>query len=613
MIKESTINNAQILGNETSADCRKMAVSAIIAAMRNGDGRVRSFAARVLGIMRAEEAVEDLSDYLNDPDPDIRCDVIAALGSIRDKGALLELHKALKDEDGQVRICAIQSLAEFADTSSAVPLISVMTSKEEFFYDLGGDLSGNYRWDIQEKAAQALGKINDHRSVQTFLDMLKDDDAEYILGTILQSLIRLGDRKGIEAAAAYLNDPDVSKRRKAARAFCYAKDNSVLEFIIEALVDEDNVVKINALEAIANIAYEKDIIPVVLLLKDSDSDVRAKTIEVVARAGGEKAVKHITPLLCDPVSSVRKKAAEILGNLGNKELVEPLIRLLKDNDEGVVAEVILSLGKIGDRGGISPLIDALKDKKRILALRSRAIFSLIRINAEEGFKAATDILTDKNEDKELRLMALRSLKDYDKQQFEAVLLPLLNDEADAVRKEAAIFLSNNGNDAGIDIMVSSLNDKDCNCIAEIFNAIKNIKSERAAAVLFDCLKSENVSIRCGATIAICEAGDKDAVESVVEMLKDEEKDIRRAAIIGLGRLYDKRVIRPLVDALFDYEFFDALRYEIALSLKNIDIDESARLLLNILNNKNESRNNHWTALEALSVIYSAENYGSVKI
>jgi HEAT repeat protein len=611
MIKESTISNVQILDNETSVDYRKMAVSAIISVMRNGDGRIRSFAARVLGIMRAAEASEDLTGYLNDPDPDIRCDVISALGSIRDKGALLELHKALQDEDGQVRIIAIQSIAEFADTSSAVPLINVMTSKEEFFYDLGGDLSGNYRWEIQEKAAHALGRINDHRSVQALLDILKDDDAEYMLGAILQSLIKLGDRKGIEAAAGYLNDPDVAKRRKAARSFCYSKDNSVLEFIIEALVDEDNIVKINALEAIENIAGEKDIIPVVLLLKDNDSDVRAKTIEVIARVGGEKAAKHITPLLCDPASSVRKKAAEILGNLGGKESVEPLIRLLQDNDEGVAAEVILSLGKIGDRSGISPLIAALKDKKMIIALRSRAIFSLIRISAEEGFQAATDILADKVEDKELRLMALRSLKDYDKQQSEAVLLPLLNDEADAVKKEAAIFLSNNGNDSGFDIMVSSLNDKDCNCIAEAFNAIKNIKSERAIAALFDGLKSKDVNMRCGAAIAICEAGDKDAVESVIEMLKDEKKEVRRAAIIGLGRLCDKRAIRHFVASLFDYELFDDLRYEIAISLKKIDIDESTILLLNVLSNKSESRNNHWTAMEALSVIHGAENSSSV--
>ncbi len=607
MIKESIISNVQILDNEISADYRKMAVSAIISVMRSGDSRIRSFAARMLGNMKAGEAVDELIKTLNDPDPDIRCDAATALGCIGDKSALLSLNQCLKDEDGLVRMSAIHALSEIGDNASVVPLIHAMTSKEDFYYDLGGDLSGNYRWEIQEKAAHALGRINDHRSVQALLEVLKDDDAEYMLGAILQSLIKLGDRKGIEAAAGYLNDPDVAKRRKAARSFCYAKDNSVLEFIIEALVDEDSVVKLNALEAIGNIAGEKDIIPVVLLLKNSDSDVRAKAIEAIARVGREKAAKHITPLLCDPVSSVRKKAAEILGNLGSKESVEPLIRLLKDNDEGVAAEVILSLGGIGDRGGISPLIAALKDKKRTIALRSRAIFSLIRISAEDGFQAATDILADKAEDKELRLMALRSLKDYDKQQLEAVLLPLLNDEANALKKEAAIFLSNNGNDSGIDIMVSSLNDKDCNCIAEAFNAIKNIKSEKAIAALFDGLKSKDVNIRCCAAIAICEARDKDAVESVIEMLKDEKKEVRRAAVIGLGRLCDKRAIRPLAAALFDYEFFDGLRHEIALSLKKIDAEESTELLLAILNNKNETRNNHWTAMEALSVILGAEN------
>lgn len=567
MIKESTINSVQILDNETSADCRKMAVSAIIAAMRNGDGRVRSFAARVLGIMRAEEAVEDLSGYLNDTDPDIRCDVIAALGSIRDKGALLELHKALKDEDGQVRICAIQSLAEFADTSSAVPLISVMTSKEEFFYDLGGDLSGNYRWDIQEKAAQALGRINDHRSVQAFLDMLKDDDAEYMLGTILQSLIRLGDRKGIEAAAAYLNDPDVSKRRKAARAFCYAKGNSVLEFIIEALVDEDNIVKINALEAIENIAEEKDIIPVVLLLKDSDSDVRVKTIEVIGKIGGEKGIRYITPLLTDPAISVRRKAAETLGSLNSKESVESLIHLLKDADDSVAAEAALSLGKIGDEKAIKELIVLLTDKNRPMMLRSKVIFSLANIKAIDGIKAIIDIIKDKNEDKGMKQIALQTLKNCDEK--------MALDDISQIIDGSDVF------------------------------AQKEIPQSKDA--LFDSLKSEDINIRFGAVKELSKKGDKEAVEAIIKLLKDSEKEVRREAIIGLGRLCDKRAIRLLVACLFDYEFFDDLRYEIAMSVKKIDINESIILLLNILSNKNESRNNHWTAMEALSVILGAEN------
>ena len=57
--------------------------------------------------------------------------------------------------------------------------------------------------------------------------------------------------------------------------------------------------------------------------------------------------------------------------------------------------------------------------------------------------------------------------------------------------------------------------------------------------------------------------------------------------------------------------FDDLRNEIAMSLKKIDIDESTILMLNILSNKNESRNNHWTAMEALSS-NSGGNLSSVK-
>ena len=548
-------------------------VKTVMLLLKDEDARLRSSAARVLGNIKAGEAVDDLIKLLNDPDPDIRCDAATALGCIGDKSALLSLNQCLNDEDGLVILSAIHALAEIGDNASVVPLIQAITSKKDFFYDLGGDLSGNYCWEIQEKAAHALGRINDHRSVQALLDMLKDDDAEYMLGTILQSLIRLGDRKGIEAAAAYLNDTDVSKRRKAARAFCYAKGNSVLEFIIEALVDEDSVVKINALEAIGNIAEEKDIIPVVLLLKDGGSDVRAKTIEVIGKVAGKKGIRYITPLLSDPAVSVRRKAAETLGNLNSKESAEPLIHLLKDADDGVAAEAILSLGKIGDERAVRELIVLLTDKNRPAAFQ-QGDFSLANIKAIDGIKAIIDIIKDKNEDKGLKKIALQNLKNCDKQMA-------LDD-------------------------ISKIIDS-CDGFTPLEKGISQTND-----VLFDSLKSEDVNIRCRAIKALSDTGDKDAVESIISLLKDNEKEVRRAAILGLGRLCDKRAIRLLAACLFDYEFFDDLRNEIAMSLKKIDIDESTILMLNILSNKNESRNNHWTAMEALSVIHGAENLSSVK-
>jgi len=284
---------------DTSADAQrlsymKIVVEAVITAMRNADERTLCCAARSLGKLKAKDAVKHLVGYLKYPDPDVICDAASALGKIDERESTPHLIQLLKDEDGLVRMCAIQALSDIGDSLAVEPLIQSMNSTAGFPVVLG-ELSGDYQWEIRERAAKALGKIKDQRVVQGLIDMLKNEDADMMLGTIFKSLMQQGDRKGIEAVALYLKDPDAAIRRKASSAFIYAEDVAAIDYIKDALVDEDISVKCNAIEAIGNIGNEKDALLLVLLLKDSDIDVRKIAAEVMVKIIGEKAVKYILP------------------------------------------------------------------------------------------------------------------------------------------------------------------------------------------------------------------------------------------------------------------------------------------------------------------------------
>src|SRR3990172_1099174 len=312
---------------DTSADAQrlsymKIVVEAVITAMRNGDERTLCCAARSLGKLKAKDAVKHLVGYLKYPDPDVICDAASALGKIGERESTPHLVQLLKDEDGLVRMCAIQALADIGDSLAVEPLIQSMNSTAGFPVVLG-ELSGDYQWEIRERAAKALGKIKDQRVVQGLIDMLKNEDAD---------MMQQGDRKGIEAVALYLKDPDAGIRRKASSAFIYAEDVAAIDYIKDALVDEDISVKCNAIEAIGNIGNEKDALLLVLLLKDSDIDVRKIAAEVMVKIIGEKAVKYILPLLSDKDRGIRKKAVELLTNIGSAACVDPLINILKDPD-----------------------------------------------------------------------------------------------------------------------------------------------------------------------------------------------------------------------------------------------------------------------------------------
>jgi len=628
---------------DTSADAQrlsymKIVVEAVITAMRNGDERTLCCAARSLGKLKAKDAVKHLVGYLKYPDPDVICDAASALGKIGERESTPHLIQLLKDEDGLVRMCAIQALSDIGDSLAVEPLIQSMNSTVSFPVVLG-ELSGDYQWEIRERAAKALGKIKDQRVVQGLIDMLKNEDADMMLGTILKSLVQQGDRRGIEVVASYLKDPDISVRRKASRAFVYAVDVAAIDYITDALVDEDSTVKCNAIEAIGNIGCEKDALLLILLLKDSDIDVRKIAAEVMVKIIGEKAVKYILPLLSDKDRGIRKKAVELLTNIGSAACIDPIINILKDPDQEVCEEAIASAGRLKDLRGINQLIAILQDKGKAKTLRSKAIMALTDIGAAGGaevVRAIFGILKDDGEDKELRQMAFLSLKTFDEQavttniatlllennnefikkniarilrnfnspESEEILLSLFNDGSDIVKSEAAISLAYRGNDMGLALLASAIKDENCDSVAEICDAVKNIKNEVAMNLLLDSLTSKNAILRCCAVMALEQTCSKDAVTHVIGMLNDDNKAVRREAIVALGMLGDRRALEPLALSLFNHEMFNGLHHEINAAIRSIDKDRAAEILINILKDK-EKRDNHWVSMEALSEIYSA--------
>lgn len=618
---------------------------AIIEAMKEGDGRTRCYGAKALGTLKAKKALHPLMmEYLNDEDPDVRCDAAASLGEIGDREAIPALIQSLKDGDGLVRVSAIGALAKIGDPIAVEPLIHAMVSPGSFPYMLGV-LSGDTRWEIRERAAEALGHIRDPRSVQGLMDILHDEDVDLMLETVFQSLVQSGDRRGLDAVATYLKDTDTSVRRKAARAFIYAKDREVLDRLIETLIDEDSVVKVNIIEAVGNISGEREILPLLFLLKDEDEDVRGKAAETICKIDRGRSMRFISPLLQDPSANVRRKAIELLAEIGSGECAEVLIPSLEDKDTGVCGEAVLALGKIGDDRAVPPLLSILKNRQKRTDLRWAAIFALGKTGFLDGLDVMIDLLLDQKEDEALRRMVLQVLPTFgsmfgqdaflqrmnvllnngdvlvkkglakilrgfrDPESESLLLCLLLHDESDEVKREAAISLAYRGKDVGIDILTSlitpflSTSEGGDPCIEEVCDALKEIVNDRAVNLLLKGVTSKNSSCRCFAVRAIGHRENRGFVEPIADLLTDEDKDVRREAVIALGRQGDRRALSLLIQSLYDYERFNDLRREIISALKKIDVEESTEILLETLLDK-EKKDNHWAAIEALSTLYS---------
>lgn len=599
-------------------------------ALRDGDGRTRCYAAKALGEMRIKKSVDLLIALLPDPDPDVRCDAATALGQLRDRKAVGPLSMALEDEDGRVRLCALGALVEIDDPACVDSVIKVMLSKEDFYADIGGDLSGNCLWEVQEKAAAALGELGDSKAVKALCDFLENDDSDMATGAVLKSLVRLG---GFEKVSVFLKSHDVAIRRCASSAFVHAKDPEAVKYLRDALVDDDSLVRGAAVEAAGRIGGENEVILLVLLLKDQAPVVRMNTIEAIRKLCGARAVRFAVQLLEDPECMVRKKAVEILGEIGGQDTATHILKVLADpgEDESVFCEAVVALGKTGSPATVPILQEVLLDRRRSRALRASAASVLFRFKDQGSLEAFTAILIDGTENVDMRVAALkgismfgvktvigrfkgmleegdeflkralsRALRDLDDPGAAVVLESLLKDESKDVRQEAAVSLAWMRNLAGLDMLVAAIGEKDCGSLKEIFKALGNLKDEWTRDLITESLRSVNPALRCAAAAGAGQSGCHEFTGALTDMLDDAREEVRGEVVAALGRAGDGRALNPLIRALYDRANFHAMRREIALSLGKIDAKRAIYLLLEMLHKDIEGT--HWVAVEAISTI-----------
>lgn len=615
-------------------------MSAFSQAVRDGDGRTRCFAAKALGDMGIRTAAGRLIDLLSDSDPDVRCDAAASLGRIRDRSAVGALITALEDEDGMVRVCAVRSLVEINDTSCVEAIEKMMLRCDGFVFHADGDLTGNYRWEIMEAAAWALGELGEAKSVKMTSELLDNEDCDIMIGTVLVSLVKLG---GFERASGYLRGPDPAIRRIASKAFVHSKDYEAIGYLKEALVDDDSMVRANAVTAIGRAGSKEEMILLAVMLKDRDPDVRVKALEAIIRLCGRKAVNYAVPLLGDSDCEVRKKAVEALGSLGDPQTAGHLRALLSnpDEDETVLSSAVEALGRSGDPAVAVPIISIMLDKNRGLSLRSSAEFALFKFKEKVCLDAFCAVVADIKEEKCIRLAALQGVCGYDEdksvERFKAILdstdelakvgiakalryfkhaessellETLLGDGSRAVQKQAALSLAWKNNDAGIEFIPSMIDSGKDECFKEIFAAIGNLTSEKAREIICGAFRSASPVLRCSAAIAAGQSGNNEFSGALLELLDDEMENVRREAISSLGMIGDGSAVEKLVNALYGFENFGRLRGEIARSLMRMDRKKAMELLLDKLMNDKQAAS-HWVAIEAISTIYCGNRNGEL--
>lgn len=279
--------------SEAEAMERSADVPGLIAALAAANGALRAEAAAALGRLKAEQALEPLTQALGDPwfyDP------------TEGQENAAQLREWASEEVYPVREAAQLALQQIL-TGKREQMPDPYTMKAE--QDVPG-LTAASRYGRDEETSRLWARIDDARLAPLIIEL--DQKA---------ARCREGAVRGLWVLEAAVGD------------------ERAIDGLRDALVDPCSYVRKAAVFALAALAGRGAVEPLCAVLEDEDQRVREDTAMELGRLGDPAAVGPLTSALQDWVPAVRKQAVRALGMIGGKQAIEALTVALQDSDEGV--------------------------------------------------------------------------------------------------------------------------------------------------------------------------------------------------------------------------------------------------------------------------------------
>lgn len=166
----------------------KLAVPALIVAMKDDDWAVRKMSILALGELQVTEEIPTIIESLRyDVEPEVRAGAVQALGDMKAEQAIPDLIKALNDSSSvvqQVTVWALGSMKEKAKAAIPKILEFLMKSEDIEFVQ------------INNLAAWALGEFGDKTAIGPLITALNDAAYHERKFTIAYSLALLEGPNG---------------------------------------------------------------------------------------------------------------------------------------------------------------------------------------------------------------------------------------------------------------------------------------------------------------------------------------------------------------------------------------------------------------------------------
>ncbi len=365
--------------------------------------------------------------------------------------------------------------------------------------------------EVRRRAAEALGRLEEHDDRDDIINALvqtaAEDDIDGVVAAAIDALDEQG-RDALENLMATMADVDLDKDAAdwvKAKAFVRALNADVPELRMAAA---------NALGELD----ESDAIPNLTdVFDDSDPRVRARAARATGKINDPRATNPLESLLTDPKAGVRREAAEALGRISNRQALQSLLVLYDDSDERVRRIAVSAFGNFDNDRPVDPLINALGDDAS--AVRRTAVFSLIEL--------LSNVPTEKSH--EIRETVVEQLSDTDDATVVEPLVEILRESTQTAQQRNTAWL--------------------------LGRVMDDQQNHDAIEALVDALAEGGQMTQQFAATSLAEIGGNHVERNLLEIAEDPgaESNARGHAVFTLGKVGDEQTGQRLEKLLDDTE------------------------------------------------------------
>jgi len=218
-------------------------------------------------------------------------------------------------------------------------------------------------------------------------------------GAEFEERLRRHGKVALQPLAAAANCEDVEVRARFVAAFRHIKHPLVVELLMDKLADHEPQVRKNAAFALGEIGDPQAAQRLLqAVATDQDTMVRVSAVRAIARMKYDGTVVPLISVLKDRKVSpeLRGSVARALGSMKRPEAPELLLEIIRDQAEHahVRADALCGVGAFGDAELVPLLLEVLRDQREDAKVRGAAARALAYFKNEDTVSAFIEVLSD---------------------------------------------------------------------------------------------------------------------------------------------------------------------------------------------------------------------------